>query len=367
MPDSASARALVLERPRRLVLHDIPLPAIGEDDALVRVLACGLCGTDHEQYTGELAGGFAFVPGHETIGIVETIGPRAAQRWQVAEGDRIAVEVLQSCRACDACLAGEYTRCKQHGLADMYGFIDVDRAPGLWGGYAEYQYLAPDSMVLSLPDNLDPILATLFNPLGAGIRWGATLPGTSDGDVVAVLGPGVRGLCAAAAAKEAGAGFVMVTGFGPRDAERLALASDFGADLAVDVAVEDPVAALRHAAGRRADVVVDVTAKAPAAFAQAVELARPAGTVVVAGTRGLGAGAPGFIPDMVVLKELRIVGALGVDTPAYRAALHLLATGRYPFAELPRRCVGLDAADELLATMAGERDDAPPVHGVVTP
>jgi len=367
MPDSASARALVLERPRHLVIHDIPLPALGDDDALVRVEACGLCGTDHEQYTGELAGGFAFVPGHETIGIIETIGPRAAQRWQVAEGDRIAVEVLQSCRACDACLAGEYTRCKRHGVADMYGFIDVDRAPGLWGGYAEYQYLAPDSMVLSLPDNLDPVLATLFNPLGAGIRWGATLPGTGDGDVVAVLGPGVRGLCVAAAAREAGAGFVMVTGFGPRDAERLALASDFGADLAIDVAVEDPVAALRHAAGRLADVVVDVTAKAPAAFAQAIKLVRTAGTVVVAGTRGWGVGAPGFFPDMVVMKEIRILGALGVDTTAYRAALDLLASGRYPFADLPRRCVGLDGAADLLATMAGDRDDIPPVHGVVTP
>jgi alcohol dehydrogenase len=367
MPDSASARALVLERPRHLVIHDIPLPALGDDDALVRVEACGLCGTDHEQYTGELAGGFAFVPGHETIGIIETIGPRAAQRWQVAEGDRIAVEVLQSCRACDACLTGEYTRCKRHGVADMYGFIDVDRAPGLWGGYAEYQYLAPDSMVLSLPDNLDPILATLFNPLGAGIRWGATLPGTGDGDVVAVLGPGVRGLCVAAAAREAGAGFVMVTGFGPRDAERLALASDFGADLAIDVAVEDPVAALRHAAGRLADVVVDVTAKAPAAFAQAIKLVRTAGTVVVAGTRGWGIGAPGFFPDMVVMKEIRILGALGVDTTAYRAALDLLASGRYPFADLPRLCVGLDGAADLLATMAGDRDDIPPVHGVVTP
>ena len=106
MPDSARARALVLERPHHLVIHDIPLPALGDDDALVRVEACGLCGTDHEQYTGELAGGFAFVPGHETIGIVETIGPRAAQRWGVAAGDRVAVEVFQSCRDCKACVDG---------------------------------------------------------------------------------------------------------------------------------------------------------------------------------------------------------------------------------------------------------------------
>jgi alcohol dehydrogenase len=135
----------------------------------------------------------------------------------------------------------------------------------------------------------------------------------------------------------------------------------------MDVAVDDPVAALRDATGGLADVVVDVTAKAPAAFAQAIELARPAGTVVVAGTRGWGTGAPGFVPDMVVLKELRIVGALGVDAAAYRAALDVLASGRYPFAELSRRCVGLERAEDLLATMAGERDDAPPVHGVVTP
>src|SRR3954469_14856535 len=100
MSDSASARALVLERPRRLVLHEIPLPVVGEDDALVRVQACGLCGTDHEHYTGDLAGGFAFVPGHETIGIIETIGPRAAQRWDVAAGGRGAVEGCQSCRNC---------------------------------------------------------------------------------------------------------------------------------------------------------------------------------------------------------------------------------------------------------------------------
>ena len=137
------------------------MPVVGDDDALVRVAACGLCGTDDEQYMGELAGGFAFVPGHETI---EAIGPRAAQRWGVPAGDRVAVEVFQSCRQCENCLAGEYRRRKRHGLTDMYGFISVDRVPGLWGSYAESQYLAPDSMVLPVPEGLDPGSGDLVQP-----------------------------------------------------------------------------------------------------------------------------------------------------------------------------------------------------------
>ena len=367
MSDGAAVRALLLEAPRSLVVREFPVPTVGDDDALVRVLACGLCGTDHEQYTGELAGGFAFIPGHETIGTIDALGPRAARRLGVSVGDRVAVEVFQSCRQCANCRRGDYRGCERHGLADMYGFIPVDRKPALWGGYAEYQYLAPDSMVLPVPSGLDPVAATLFNPLGAGIRWGVTVPGTQPGDVVAVLGPGIRGLCAAAAAKEAGAGFVMVTGLGPRDAGRLTLAAQFGADLAVDVAAEDPVAALAKRTGGLADVVIDVTAKAPTAFTQAIALARPAGTVVVAGTRGFGTGAPGFSPDTIVFKELRVVGALGVDVTAYRAALDLLMSGRYPFDSLPRYCARLEDAGELLATMAGERDGVPPVHGVLTP
>ncbi len=363
----AAVRALVLDAPRRLGPRELPVPEVGEDDGLLLVEACGLCGTDHEQYTGALPAGFAFVPGHESVGTVAALGPGAAARWGVAVGDRVAVEVFQSCRTCDECRAGRYRRCARHGMRDMYGFVPVDRAPGLWGGYAELQYLAPDSMLLPVPAALDPVVATLFNPLGAGIRWAVTLPGTEPGDVVAVLGPGVRGLSACAAAKEAGAGFVLVTGVGPADAERLALAPSFGADLAVDVSTTDPVAALREATGGRlADVVVDVTAKAPAALAQAVGLAAVGGTVVLAGTRGT-EDTPGFWPDHVVYKELRILGALGVDAPAYRSALDLLATGRYPFADLPRRCVGLDDAEDLVRSMAGESAAAPPVHGVVTP
>ncbi len=365
MVRQATARALVLERPRALVEREFAVPDVADDDGVLRIEACGLCGTDHEQYTGALPAGFAFVPGHEAVGIVEAIGPTAAERWGVRAGDRVAVEVFQACRACPPCEAGDYRLCRNHGIRDMYGFVPVDSPPGLWGGYATHQYLASDSLLLPVPAALDPVVATLFNPLGAGVRWAVSVPGTGPGDVVAVLGPGVRGLSACAAAKEAGAGFVMVTGVSPHDDERLALAKDFGADLAVDVGNADPAKVLRDHTGQGADVVVDVTAKAPAALAQAIAIARTGGTIVVAGTRG-SADTPGFWPDLIVFKELRILGALGVDGADYRAALDLLARGRYPFADLPRSVVALDGADALLRSMAGEADPLP-VHGVIRP
>ena len=366
------AEALVLRAPRELELRSLPIPEIGADDGILRVEACGLCGTDHEQYTGHVHAAHGFIPGHEVVGTIERAGDRALERWGVEIGQRVAVEVFNSCRACDACKAGVYRRCARNGMATMVGFVDVEKPPALWGGYATHLYLQPDAMLLAVPAGMDPVLATVFNPLGAGIRWAVTVPQTKPGDVVVVLGPGIRGLCACVAAKRAGASFVMITGVGPGDAARLALARSFGADLAVDIATTDAKRALREATGGRlADVVVDVTAKAPAAFAHAVSLAAMGGTVVVAGTRG-GGGTPGFDPDHVVYKELTIRGALGVDVVAYREALDILASGEFPFALLPREVVGLDALEPLLQRMAGEpgalaSGGAAPVHGVLVP
>jgi alcohol dehydrogenase len=358
---------MVLTSPRCFEARRFPLPELGPDDGLLRVEACGLCGTDHELYTGHMRARGAVIPGHETVGVVEVLGDRAARRWGVAVGDRVALECFQSCRECEACRAGLYRRCARNGFRTLYGMTPIDVAPSLRGGYAEWHYLAPDSMLLPVPAGLGAVDATLFNPIGAGLRWGADLPGTGPGDVVAVLGPGIRGLAAVAAAREAGAERIMVTGFGERDRPRLDAARDFGADLAVDVSTDDPVAAVRELSdGAGASVVVDVTANAPAALGQAVDIAGRGARIVLAGVRNSTA-TPGFNPDAITFKELTIIGALGVDAPVYRRALALLASDTYPFRDVSRRVEPIERAGELLATMAGETDQAPPVHAVLVP
>jgi alcohol dehydrogenase len=362
----AKARAAVLRRPRQLVVEELDLPQVGEDDAILAVEACGLCGTDHEQFSGVLGGGFAFVPGHEVVGVIESLGRRASERLGVEAGQRVAVEVFKSCRACAACSEGRYRFCQRHGLTDMYGYTPLERPPGLWGGYATHLYLDPDALVLSVPSGLDPVVATLFNPLGAGLRWAVELPATSPGDVVVVMGPGIRGICCLVALRHHGAGFVAVTGLGSKDRARLELARELGADLVVDVESADPRRLLMSQTGRLADVVVDVTARAPGALGQAVSLAGEGARVVVAGTKGSPA-TPGFHPDSLVYKELTLIGALGVDVGAYSEALALLGDRREIFENLPRCVVGFDGLAGLLESMAGEAAGPPPLHGVFRP
>jgi len=200
-PDTA--RALVLIGTRSLEFRQLEIPDPAASAALLRVEACGLCGTDHEMFTGHLPMRTPMVPGHETVGVLVEVGDVAAGAWGVAVGDRVAVECFRSCRRCGPCLAGNYRRCGANGLRTAYGLSPMDVQPALSGGWADHHWLDIDSMLVPVPDGVEAVDATLFNPVGAGIRWGAELPATGPGDVVAVLGPGIRGLAAAAAARVA--------------------------------------------------------------------------------------------------------------------------------------------------------------------
>jgi 2-desacetyl-2-hydroxyethyl bacteriochlorophyllide A dehydrogenase len=337
-------------------MRDLPLPEIGDDDALLQVEACGICGSDYEQYEGALPVRLPVVPGHEPVGRIAAIGRLAAARRRLRVGDRVAVEALIPTGR-DPFAGG--------GL-NAYGYISADRAPGLWGGFAEYLYLAPQAVVHRVSHLIRPEIATLFNPIGAGFRWAVAMPRLRPGETIVVLGPGQRGLASVIAAKEAGAGRIIITGLA-RDERKLALAREFGADITVNVETEDLRTIVREATDNRgADVVVDVTAYATEAVTQAIDLARRGGRVVLAGTKGA-KPVEGFFSDRIVMKELTVMGALGVDYDSYEKAIRLIESGRYQLARMHTHTVPLTDAERALDLLAGKIPGEEAIHIALVP
>jgi hypothetical protein len=157
---------------------------IGSDDALLRIEACGICGSDYEQYEGaapqhEDYTQYPVIPGHEPLGVIEEIGAQAQARWGVTEGDRVAVRSGYGCGRCAACARFEPRACRTRG--GTYGYTDVSRPPQLWGGYAEHMYLSPLSVVKKMDSRIPAGVAVMFNPLAAGLSWAGTIPATGPG------------------------------------------------------------------------------------------------------------------------------------------------------------------------------------------
>ena len=347
-----AARAMVLKAPNRLELEVFERPNIGEDEALLRVEACGLCGTDVEVFSGGIPLAEPVVPGHEPVGRIEEIGPRAAKRWQLAPGDRVVLEAELACGRCLGCLDGSACRLSP----GTYGFVPTSTAPALWGGYAELLFLPAGAVPHKIDGRLSPRIAALYNALGAGFAWAVAAPGLRAGDSIAIFGPGQRGLACLLAAREAGASRVFVTGMGSRDAAKLALARELGAELAIDVEREDAVDRIRTATGGAGvDVVVDTTPHAVQPVLDAVRAARPGGTVVLAGLKGR--GVPEFPTDEVAMRRLTIRGVRAVDHRSFRQAVALIESGRHPLERLHTHHFPLADAGEAIRTLAasGER------------
>ena len=358
-----TALAMVQTAPRRLEARELPLPALGADDALLRVEACGICGSDVESFEGVLRVPLPLVPGHEPLGVIEEIGERAARRWGVARGDRVAVETLLPCGACRACRSGSYQLCATRRI---YSYIPLAEPPGLWGAYAEYLYLPPNAILHKVDPALLAELAVLFNPLGAGFRWAVEMPRTQPGDTVLVMGPGQRGLASVLACREAGAAKIIVTGLAA-DARKLELAREFGAHCAIDVQNEDAKRRIRELTdGRGADVVVDVSSYSTAPVADALDYVRPGGTVVLAGVKGFKA-IPEFISDKIVMKEIAIRGAIGVTSSGYASAIRLIESGRHPLAKMHTHDFSLREAELAIRTLAREIPGEESIHSCLLP
>ncbi len=332
----------------------------------MRVEACGICGSDVEQYTGTIAIPLPVIPGHEPLGVIAAIGDRAAKRWGVDVGDRVAVEAPIPCGHCRACLAGRYQVCRGRGGMFAHGYVRLDRAPGLWGGYADYMYLDPCSIVHKVRSDIPASLAVMFNPLGAGFRWAVEIPKTGPGDTVLVLGPGQRGLTSVVAARVAGADRIIVTGL-TRDAEKLALAKELGADDVIDVEQEDATRRVKELTnGRGADVVIEVSSYATAPVAESLHHVASGGRIVLAGIKGFKA-VPDFISDLAVVKEATIYGAFGVTARSYDAAIRLIESGRVPLERMHTHDFALPDAERAIQMLAGEIPGESSIHSCLLP
>lgn len=361
-----TTRAIVQTGPRRLELRELPVPAIGDDDALLRVEACGICGSDAEQYDGTIAAKYPVILGHEPLGIIEAIGDRAAKRWGVDVGDRVAVEVLIPCGHCAACIGGRYQVCRGRGGMFGYSYVPLATPPGLWGAYADVMYLDPSSLVHPMRKDIPASTAALFNPLGAGFRWAVELPDTGPGDTVLILGPGQRGLASVIAARAAGADTIIVTGLA-RDAQKLALARELGADHVIDVENEDARRRVKEITnGRGADVVVEVSSNSPVPVAEALHYAAFGARVVLAGVKGF-KPVPDFVSDLIVVKELRVLGAFGVTSPSYRAAIRTIEAGRIPVERMHTHDFALEDAEHAIQVLAGEVAGEQSIHSCLVP
>lgn len=355
--------AMVLTAPRKIEARELALPEIGHDDALLRVEACGICGSDYEQFEGVLRTPVPVVPGHEPLGIIEQIGDGAAARWGVDVGDRVAVETMLACHGCGTCLGGRYHLCPRRRI---YSYIPLSDPPGLWGAYAQHMYLHPDSVVHKVNAALPAHVAVMFNPLGAGFRWGVEMPRTGPGDTVIVLGPGQRGLSCVLACREAGADRIIVTGLAA-DARKLELARSFGADHTIDVDNEDARSRVRELTnGRGADVVIDVSSYATEPIVQAIDFVAPGGRVVLAGTKGFRA-VPDFVSDKVVMKEITLLGAIGVTSSGYTKAIRMLESRRTPIERMHTHRFDLRDAELAIRTLARQVEGDESIHSCLVP
>jgi threonine dehydrogenase-like Zn-dependent dehydrogenase len=347
--------AMVATAPGKLELREFPRPAIGPDEAILRVQACGICGTDIAQFQGKLTR-YPFIPGHEPVGVIDEIGEQAAARWRVGPGDRVAIEGLLACGSCINCLAGARTACL---AAFSYGFTPLSRPPAVWGAYADYLYLHPRTVLHRISERLPAALAVMFNPIGAGVRWASRLPATRLGDSMAILGAGQRGLACLIVAKAVGAWPIIVTDVA-RAAHKLELARELGADYVITADRENSLARVAELTGNQGvDIVLDVNSDIRT-VAAAVEMAKPGGTVVLAGAKP--GEIPGLVADRLVLRSINLRGTFTVDTPSYREAVRLLEANAARFERLHTASYPMERAAEALHHLAGSGDRLPAIH-----
>jgi threonine dehydrogenase-like Zn-dependent dehydrogenase len=322
-------RAFVITGPREAAVQDVPAPVGRPGEVVVDVTRAGICGTDIEFYTGEMAylhtarESFPVRIGHEWTGVVRETGPGVDPAWL---GKRVVGDTMIGCGTCRRCATGRH-----HVCADL---AEIGCSLGRAGALAE-RLAIPARQLLVLPDTVDDAMGAMVEPGGNAMR-AVRAAGVEPGERLLVLGAGTIGLLAAMLARSQG---VEVHLMG-RSARSLAFARALGFEQAWS---SDGLPDLAW------DGVIDAS-NAPDLPARAVELVEPGRRVALIGL----AGEPSTVDTRrVALRDVTVVGLLGASA-GLAGAIDAFATGAVDPRPLIAATVPLDALADVLA---GNRPD----------
>jgi len=331
--------AVVKSKPQvGIEIMDVPRPRPKEDEVLVRVEACGICGTDVHFYEWVEHSRWITLPrvlGHELVGEIAEIGGRV-KGFEV--GQRVVTETWGGCGVCYFCRLGRFNSCEtqlrigQHSDGGMTRYVTI-----------------PAVSLFPIPDSISIVDAAVLEPLGV-VLHALERCAFKPGDDVAVLGPGPIGLLAVHLLRQSGAASIIIAGL-QEDGQRLAFAEKWGG-IAVNTAGENLVERVREiTSGRGVDLVLEVSG-GQGALDTAVQITKPGGQVAV-----VGLGAPGiFDYNRMVHKEIDLIGCWRRQPSSWYRAINLVKEGRVRPGEVVTHQFPLDQADQgfrlLLARQA---------------
>ena len=294
-------RAAVMVKPGAMEIRTYPYPLIDKDSAIIKVEMCGVCGTDKHIFKGDstqIRGKsiFPMINGHEIIGKIMEIGENAARNMEadrrlLKDGDRVAVAVEVNCGECWYC-RNHYDNVTCANQIMAYGVHPtVDAPPHLRGGFAEYMYVFPNSVLFKIPDNMSTEVAVFveefavaYSALARAVQpYPAIKEGFGPGDSIAILGNGPLGILHGIMARIHGGGFAIATDLAD---SRLEMAKMFYADFTINaknMSTEERIQQIKDLTGGIGPDLVVEAAGEPEVFIEALETVRKGGTVIEVG------------------------------------------------------------------------------------
>ncbi|MHC4432255.1 MAG: zinc-dependent alcohol dehydrogenase [Planctomycetota bacterium] len=305
-------KALLYTKPYTFEYSDIPDPAVGDDDVLVRVKACGICGSDVHGFTGKTGRRLPpLIMGHEAAGVVEGMGRNVGS---LSKGDRVCFDSTVYCNKCEACTNGRYNHCERRQVLGV-------SVPSFkrHGTFAEY-VAVPSWIVFKIPDELSFVNAALLEPASIGTHAANRAPITAD-DTVVVIGAGTIGLFILQGARLRGAAKIIVADI---NGFRLDLARRLGADRVVNPLESDlRQIVLAETQDKGADVTIEAVGYAKT-FADAVSLAKVGGYIVAVGNLEKKAE---FDLQQLIARELTFTGSYA-SSGEFCQCIDLVASGK---------------------------------------